>query len=126
MMLSASYNYINGTASTSNQFTSPNTNYYTLAMTAPIGTHLETFTYAYFDADNDRMVGTLDGLQYDSCCWAFRFAISHQWDGLIAPKVSNSAYENTVYVEFILKGLASFGSKLDTLLNSDFSGYNYR
>jgi|GEM_PF-3132071 len=99
---------------------------YTLGLATPIGHHLETFSYQYYDAQAGRMLASVAGFQYDGCCWALRTAISHRWDHQDPNNSANQIYNNAVYVEFILKGLGNFGSSLESLLNSDFSGYNYR
>ena len=101
-------------------------NLYTIGLASPIGKNLEVFTYQYYDGDRDRMLAGVEGFQYDSCCWALRLAYSHQWDREDPNNKNLDIYKNAIYAEFILKGLGSFGSSLESLLKSDFSGYNYR
>ena len=120
--LSATYEYIAPDSANAQDVA----DLYILGIASPIGYHLEAFTYQYYDAVQGNMMASLEGLQYDSCCWALRMAFSHQWNHTDLNNASNQIYNNAIYVEFILKGLGNFGSNLESLLNTDFNGYNYR
>lgn len=127
--LSASYDYIAPTNINADDEEDGAANLYVLGIASPIGRHLEAFTYQYYDAQLGRMLAGVQGFQYDSCCWALRMAFSHQWDHTESNAAGNpdrQIYNNAVYVEFILKGLGNFGSSLESLLKTDFNGYNYR
>jgi LPS-assembly protein len=121
--LMASFDYLPPASPSANAVS---TDLYTLGLATPLGHHLEAFSYQYYDAQADKMLASVGGFQYDSCCWALRAAISHQWDHQNPLPPNNQIYKNAIYVEFILKGLGNFGSSLESLLKSDFSGYNYR
>jgi LPS-assembly protein len=120
--LTASYQYLAPTSSNTEDVA----DLYVLGIASPIGYHLEAFTYQYYNAVQGSMMASLEGLQYDSCCWSLRMAFSHQWDHTDLNNPSHQIYNNAVYVEFILKGLGNFGSDLEPVLTNDFDGYNYR
>ncbi|MCP4474898.1 MAG: LPS assembly protein LptD [Gammaproteobacteria bacterium] len=64
----------------------------------------------------------LYGVQYNSCCWAFRVVGYRSFTGL--SESYDPKYDNGVYFEFSLKGLGQFGeSGLNMLLNKNINGY---
>lgn len=69
----------------------------------------------------------LYGLQYDTCCWAVRFVASK----LLTAEdlMGNTTFQNTYYLQFLLKGLGNFGNNNSSnLLISTIPGYqdNFR
>lgn len=62
------------------------------------------------------------GIQYDSCCWGLRL-VKRRTFANISP---SEPYLNTLFIEFELKGLSSFGQKkqIDSLLNRGILGYS--
>ncbi|MCB1754841.1 MAG: LPS-assembly protein LptD [Gammaproteobacteria bacterium] len=75
-----------------------------------------------FSLDSRTSIETTLGLEYESCCWAFRFAARRYIsdDGL--------DHEINYFLELILKGLAPVGDNVGALLESGVLGYsdNYR
>lgn len=49
------------------------------------------------------------GLQYDSCCWAFRVLGGRTFKSL-SPTTLSPQYNNNIYLQFLLKGLGSVAS----------------
>lgn len=49
---------------------------------------------------------TFAGLQYDTCCWAFRLLGGHTFQKLAEDKLTPE-YNNNVYFQVLLKGLGS-------------------
>ncbi|MBX2884257.1 MAG: LPS-assembly protein LptD [Granulosicoccus sp.] len=70
-----------------------------------------------FSLDADRSIESLLGLEYDSCCWALRFAarryISDDGDD----------HDTSVYLQLVLKGLAPLGQNYGALLENSILGY---
>jgi LPS-assembly protein len=62
----------------------------------------------YSFADND-MLEMQAGLEYESCCWAFRTVLRRYL------KNRDGDYRDTIYIEFNLKGLASLGTRSQAL-----------
>ncbi len=71
-----------------------------------------------FSLDSDTSIETTVGLEYESCCWAFRFA-SRRY-------ISDNGldHETNYFVELILKGLAPVGDNVGALLESGVLGYS--
>jgi LPS-assembly protein len=70
-----------------------------------------------FSLDADQSIETLLGLQYDSCCWAARFAARRfiTDDGL--------DHDTSLYLQLVLKGLAPVGQNYGALLENAILGY---
>ncbi len=61
--------------------------------------------YSYNISEGYNMM-TFAGLQYDSCCWAFRLLGGHTFKNL-SPGALAPHYNNNVYFQVLLKGLGS-------------------
>jgi len=70
-----------------------------------------------FALDADRSIESLLGLEYDSCCWAFRLA-SRRY---IAD--DGEDHDTSVYLQLVLKGLAPLGQNYGALLENAILGY---
>lgn len=61
--------------------------------------------YSYNVSEGYNMM-TFAGLQYDTCCWAFRLLGGHTFQKLAEDKLTPE-YNNNVYFQVLLKGLGS-------------------
>jgi LPS-assembly protein len=61
--------------------------------------------YSYNISEGYNMM-TFAGLQYDTCCWAFRLLGGHAFQSL-SPGALTPQYNNNVYFQVLLKGLGS-------------------
>lgn len=62
------------------------------------------------------------GLQYDSCCWAFRIVAGRTFFAL--NQNNNPLFNNVVYFQFQLKGLSTVGiSDITRFLTNNIPGY---
>jgi len=74
----------------------------------------------YYDIGDSQKLETLAGIEYDSCCWGVRFVTRDYID-------SDSKANNRVYMaQIVLKGLATFGSKIESVLEDGILGYTER
>ena len=74
----------------------------------------------YYDIDESKQLETLAGIEYDSCCWGIRFITRDYVD-------STSDKDNRVFMaQIVLKGLATFGSKIESVLEDGILGYSER
>lgn len=72
--------------------------------------------YSLLDA---RILETLAGLEYQSCCWRLR-VVSRRF---VDDDLGNT--DRSIFVQFDLKGLTSIGSSLESLLEHGILGYRY-
>ncbi|MFO7603736.1 MAG: LPS assembly protein LptD [Gammaproteobacteria bacterium] len=63
-----------------------------------------------FDLKEEHDLERFTGVQYDSCCWAFRIMARKHFRGI---KDGQNDYEDSIYFELVLKGLSSFGRRRD-------------
>ncbi|HFD80252.1 MAG TPA: LPS-assembly protein LptD [Gammaproteobacteria bacterium] len=74
----------------------------------------------YYDLRDTQRLEMLAGIEYDSCCWGIRFVARDYID-------DDSKENNRVYMaQLVLKGLASFGSNIESLLETGILGYTER
>lgn len=67
---------------------------------------------------DDQNIEILTGLQYKSCCWATRIG----WRRFVADEIGE--FNNAVFLQLELTGLASFGEGLERLIERDIIGFD--
>lgn len=95
-----------------------------LSFVQPIGIHWQLLGLWQYDFRNDESQDALLGVQYEKCCWRIRL---FQRQFLTDPDdLSPGAQRlrNAFFFEFELKGLAGFGSSINSLLGQNVFGYN--
>ena len=70
-----------------------------------------------YSLDADQSIESLLGVEYDSCCWAVRFAARRYISD------DGEDHDSSVYLQLVLKGLAPLGQNYGALLESAVSGY---
>ena len=70
-----------------------------------------------YSLDADTSIESLLGIEYDSCCWAVRFAARR----FIAD--DGDDHETNLYLQLVLKGLAPVGQNYGGLLENAILGY---
>ncbi len=70
-----------------------------------------------YSLDSDRSIESLLGIEYDSCCWALRFAARRY----IAD--DGDDHDTNIYIQLVLKGLAPLGQNYGALLENAILGY---
>ncbi len=83
--------------------------------------------YSDYDIRFKRFVGNAVGIQFDSCCWGFRFVLSRTLlfeRELSTVRDERNEFNNAVYLQIIFKGLGVFGNHdPSSLLTSNISGF---
>lgn len=90
----------------------------------PLGTRWSMMARRYHSLEDDRTLEKMAGLEYSSCCWAFRFirrAIFVNDASAIAPPFGSLRYSWLVQLE--LKGLTSVGKRIDEFMQDQILGY---
>ncbi|MDX2345675.1 MAG: LPS assembly protein LptD [Legionella sp.] len=81
----------------------------TLAFAWPMNNHWSAVgVYSYNISERIDMVSFL-GLQYETCCWAVRAFAGRAFNSLTLDR-EGSQYNNSVYIQLLLKGLGSVSS----------------
>ena len=87
-----------------------------------------TMARVNYDLRNEQELETFIGLEYDDCCYRFRFLIRKWLDSNIAifTDEKSSQTDTGVFFEIHLKGLGGSGAKLNSILNDGIFGYRDR
>ncbi len=72
------------------------------------------FNYSF---RQDRVLETFGGLEYESCCWAFRGVVRRYLSS------SDGSYDNGVFAQLELKGLTGIGRRAVDFLERSIPGY---
>lgn len=88
-----------------------------LSFATPVAQQWKLAAGHEYDLKNDRMLETLLGVEYSSCCWKGRIAARKY---LLS---DNTSYDDAVFVEVELKGLGNFGSGANEFLGNRIYGY---
>ena len=70
-----------------------------------------------YSLDQQVSIESLIGIEYDSCCWALRFAAQRYISD------DGSDHDTSVYLQLVLKGLAPVGQDYGSLLEGAVLGY---
>ena len=83
----------------------------------PLGKRWKLAARWNYSLDSNTSIENLLGLEYEDCCWAFRFAARRfiADDGL--------GHINNYYFQLVLKGLAPLGQNISELLETGIVGY---
>lgn len=93
--------------------------------TWPLNSQIRTLGYVGYDLRLKRVDTMFAGIQYDSCCWAIRFIIKRLFTEatLNQNNLLNNLFSMSYFVELTFKGLGSFGTGSDTLVQGIVPGY---
>ena len=72
----------------------------------------------------NRPLETLAGLQYDSCCWMFRFVHRRYVQDAEISGVDPGT-EESIFFQIVLKGLGGLGDDLESVLEQGILGYQH-
>lgn len=70
-----------------------------------------------YDLDDNRTLEGIAGVEYQSCCWALRIA----WQTVRNDDAADN--NNSLYLEWEMKGLTGIGDKVESLLQNGILGY---
>ena len=72
-----------------------------------------------YSLQNNRTIESLLGLEYNSCCWATRIVGRHFL------RNTEGDFDNAIFLQFEMKGLAGFGRKTRDFLEQNIPGYHH-
>ncbi len=84
-----------------------------------VNDHWRTFWRWHYSLEYDKTMDAMAGVEYADCCWGVRLLGRQQRDSV----TDDSDLENTVYLEFFLKGLGNVGSDTSNVLQSLVPNY---
>ncbi|BBM00859.1 LPS-assembly protein LptD [Microbulbifer sp. GL-2] len=98
------------------------------SMVLPITAHASIMAGAAYDLTLDRELQYLAGIEYDDCCYRARLVWSRTLDNDLAGVVAaeDLEYEQGIFLEVQLKGLAGFGSTVTQMLTKGIANFDQR
>ncbi len=95
----------------------------------PLSERWRLFARWNYDLEDNRSVEDLFGLEYEDCCWVIRMVYQNaveveQLDAVTG--VAEANRDESVLLEFQLKGLGGLGRQVSTLLQESIWGYRER
>ncbi|MEM6581833.1 MAG: LPS-assembly protein LptD [Pseudomonadota bacterium] len=97
----------------------------------PVNTHWRLFGAVNYSIIEDTAVEQMVGVEYENCCWIVRLMHLRYYDNestAFFPDFSNPdlEQEHTTQLQFVLKGMGGFGSRIPTVLEEMIRGYQER
>ncbi|WP_036506293.1 hypothetical protein [Nitrincola nitratireducens] len=74
------------------------------------------------DIENSKKLDTLLGVEYGTCCWKMRLT-GREWLASSNVRGATASYDRGVFVEFVLRGLGSFGGDGGRGLIEEITGF---
>ncbi len=108
----------------------PITEQATFSTYLPLRSNWSAFASWSYSIEADTTIEDMFGLEYDSCCWTARILHLRYFDNIpgLIPDFSNPNLEReeSIQVQFVLKGLGGFGSRVTTILEEMIRGFEER
>ncbi|MCO1333462.1 LPS assembly protein LptD [Microbulbifer sp. OS29] len=94
----------------------------------PLNTHTSFMAGASYDLTLNRELEYLAGIEYDDCCYRTRLVWRRTLDNDLAGVVSaeDLEYDEGIYLEIELKGLAGFGATVTEMLTQGIANFDQR
>lgn len=94
----------------------------------PLGPHVSIMARANYDITNQRELEYLAGIEWDSCCYQARVVWRRSLDNDVADVVApeDLEYQEGIYLEVYLKGLAGLGTSVTRMLNQGIANFEQR
>lgn len=95
------------------------------AFALPFGEQWQLVGRLFYDLDAQRELDVFIGFEYDDCCYRLRVLARRWLDSKLAALVSdeNRHYDDGLFLEIDLKGLASSGNRVQQLLSESIPGF---
>lgn len=92
-----------------------------IAFTWPMTRNTSMIGRYFYDLEQEQVIETFGGVQYDDCCWRLRLVgrqFRRPYQGL-----ESTDTETGVFLEVVMKGLAGFDGGLGSVLEDGIYGY---
>jgi len=76
-----------------------------------------------FDFAEDRTIEGFGGIEYNDCCWRIRVMARRFLDSPTAGDLDDVDVDEGIFLQIVFKGLAGFGSKIDSVLQRGIPGF---
>src|SRR5690606_38564665 len=96
------------------------------AFAIPFGEQWQLVGRLFYDLDQKRELDAFIGFEYDDCCYRLRVLARRWLDSKLAIALDNDErrfYDDGIFLEIDLKGLASSGNRVQKLLTETIPGF---
>lgn len=95
------------------------------AFALPFGEQWQIVGRLFYDLDESRELDAFIGFEYDDCCYRLRVLARRWLDSKLASLVNDEKryYDDGIFLEIDLKGLASSGNRVQKLLAETIPGF---
>ena len=109
----------------------PETEQLTASTFLPISTNWKLFGAINYSIIDNTAIEEMAGVEYENCCWIVRLLHLRYYDNNTTgffPDFDNPdlQQEHTTQVQFVLKGMGGFGSRITNILEDMIRGYHER
>ncbi len=92
------------------------------SISIPLSHQLSAYARWNYSLKDKKNIDTIGGFSYDSCCWSIQLLAQQHLKNSTS---NNNAYDNSVLIQFVLKGLGNLsGNKARTTLEQSIYGYH--
>lgn len=93
----------------------------------PIGDQWQLVARWFYDLKTNKDLDTFVGFEYDDCCYRVRLLARRWLDSKLAALVTDRSrlYDEALFLEIDLKGLASSGESIKRLLSDSIRGFSH-
>jgi len=108
----------------------PVTEQFNISAYYPINDNWRVFGAFQYSLEASEPVEDMFGFEYDDCCWQVRLLYMRYLDtaGRYIPDLSDPRLEreNALQFQFVLKGMGSFGTRVESLMRDMIQGFRSR
>ena len=108
----------------------PNTEQINFSTYLPVWSNWSAFASISYSLEDNIDIENMFGLEYDNCCWTVRVLHLQYFDNVPGqnPDFSNPNLEKekSTQVQFVLKGMGGYGSRVSGILKEMIRGYEER
>ena len=94
-----------------------------LSFVWPLGRHWNLLGRWNYDLEVERTIEAFAGLEYNNCCWQARVVARRFIENPSNLAVDRVRADKGVFLQFVFKGLAGFGGRLDNVLSRGIRGF---
>lgn len=89
----------------------------------PISRHYAVMGRWNYDVASGRTIEGFGGIEYNDCCWRIRLMARRFLDSPTGRNLDNVEADEGIFLQVVFKGLAGFGSKMESVLSRGIRGY---
>ncbi|MFU8816965.1 MAG: LPS-assembly protein LptD, partial [Pseudomonadales bacterium] len=89
----------------------------------PVSKHYSVVGRWNYDFGSGRTVEAFGGIEYNDCCWQIRVMARRFLDSPTGRDLDTVEADDGVFLQIVFKGLAGFGTKVESVLERGIRGY---